>query len=697
MIIQAITLRDFKSYSEQTIDLREIDAIGICGPNGAGKSTIVEALTFALFGKCTSTERKELGNEAIIRDSQEEAFVSLIFEKDDQEYTVERTARKKGTGTATLTSSGKTIQAGAATVTAMVQSIVGMDYDTFVSSTIIRQDEMDKISDLRPGERKDILSKIFRLELYDKLKKTTHERLTKTKNEAEAAEILAKQLRPFVSNEDKIRTDLENSETASKHLDANILKDSQELGRIEDEIAKAIKRRSDYDTKHSQLISLEREINSINSLIQSTSKEIFAARESEKELYTLKVELENISHLELERLELEGLKEQLTISILQQQQQTRSLKQTINEEKEYYGTIQNSQTAECPVCKRPLDDQHRHQVLEQFNSKLDQLTRQLSKVTMQALADRKELDNEILPKLGQIEEKMNIVQKLQLKKARLEGAASQLSRLIESERDLKSKLKIADSEKQKLSTDLIGLEDVTQYLGKLESERKTTSTTLLSFREERARTEESCKYLRSQLAQIANAREEIDRIQRQTAGQTETIAVYEILENAFGKDGIPTVILKNLVPEVEEDASRILYALSNGRMRIGFQFGRETKTGTQTDQLVVEAEDETGHHPVTRFSGGERMRINLALRLGISEVIARRSGYKGKIETLIIDEGLSALDDEGRQATIEILRQLRKRFRKILVISHLDDIKDAFESRLIVSRAASGESIAEVQ
>jgi len=91
------------------------------------------------------------------------------------------------------------------------------------------------------------------------------------------------------------------------------------------------------------------------------------------------------------------------------------------------------------------------------------------------------------------------------------------------------------------------------------------------------------------------------------------------------------------------------------------------------------------------------MRINLALRLGISEVIARRSGYKGKIETLIIDEGLSALDEEGRQATFEILRQLRQRFSKILVISHLDDVKDAFETRLVVSKSATGQSIAEIQ
>ena len=90
------------------------------------------------------------------------------------------------------------------------------------------------------------------------------------------------------------------------------------------------------------------------------------------------------------------------------------------------------------------------------------------------------------------------------------------------------------------------------------------------------------------------------------------------------------------------------------------------------------------------------MRINLALRLGISEVIARRSGYKGKIETLIIDEGLGALDEEGRQATIEILRQLRQRFKKILVISHVDEVKDAFDTKLLISKTSAGQSIAEM-
>lgn len=129
------------------------------------------------------------------------------------------------------------------------------------------------------------------------------------------------------------------------------------------------------------------------------------------------------------------------------------------------------------------------------------------------------------------------------------------------------------------------------------------------------------------------SKDELKNIEQKSEEQRRMLKAYEILEEAFGKDGIPISILRDLVPEVEEEATKILHELSNGRLNINFRFGRPTRVGSQTTELIVEAEDDTGIHPVTRFSGGERMRINLALRLGISEVIARRSGYKGKIET----------------------------------------------------------------
>ena len=697
MIIQAITLRDFKSYREQTIDLSNIDAVGICGPNGAGKSTIVEAITFALYGKCTSTERKELGNDASIRDNQDEAFVSITFEKDGEEYVVERTVRKKGTGTATLTSQGKPVQAGATNVTAMVQSIVGMDYETFISSTIIRQDEMEKISNLRPGERKDILAKIFGLEFYEKLKKNAHEKHIKATADIDAAERLTRELTSIVANEGKVREGLKKAEAAFKELNTNLARLEEELRRLEKEITKTIQKKTDYDVKRAQLVSIEKEISSINSMLESIKKETRTAKEREEELYMLTKEMQETRNLELERLELEDQEEQLTRNLIQQEEQTRSLKQSIVEEQGHLAIIQNSNTADCPICKRPLDDQHRKQVLEQFDSKLKQLTIELTKTREESHRDREKLDRAITPKLKEIEDRLTTIQKLQIKKAHLDGEASQLSRLIQTEKDIRFKLRLAEAGRQELRKELAELEDIAALFVKLNEEREDTSNSLGRLREERGRVEESITNFKRQLAQTADVHEELRRVKQEIETQTETISIYEILENAFDKNGIPTSILKDLVPEVEEDASRILQDLSNGKMRISFQFGRKTRAGPQTDELVVEAEDDTGRHPVTRFSGGERMRINLALRLSISEVIARRSGYKGKIETLIIDEGLSALDEEGRQATIETLRQLRQRFRKILVISHLDDVKDAFDTKLMVSKTAEGQSIAELQ
>ncbi len=87
------------------------------------------------------------------------------------------------------------------------------------------------------------------------------------------------------------------------------------------------------------------------------------------------------------------------------------------------------------------------------------------------------------------------------------------------------------------------------------------------------------------------------------------------------------------------------------------------------------------------------MSINLALRLGVSDIIAKRGSFKGKMETLIIDEGFGALDEQGRRNMIDILRKLRTRFKKVIVISHIEEVKKAFEDTLLITKEASGSKI----
>jgi exonuclease SbcC len=698
MIIQRLELENFKSYGEtQTIDISGVDALSISGPNGAGKSSLIEALTFALYARSTATERKELGNEAIIRDGQDEARVAVTFEKDNQTYRVERTATRKGVGKATLTQgSGKALQAGPSRVSKMIESIIGMDYDTFVSSTIMRQDEMDRITSLRPGERKEILSKIFGLELYEKLKKATHEKHVAAKTEIETSTDLIERLTEAIANENETQTELRQAETAVERLQKEIISQQRALQSLEEEIKTARAKKTEYDKAQTALEGLEREIKTAKGNYQETTSDIKLAKQAQEALAELEAQIQKGKQLEQEKERTQKLRDDLRTSITEQEERMRSIKKAIAEEQEHYNTIKASSKAECPVCKQPLDTQHKAKVLEQYDVKLEEIEAEYQKSSTAAQQQKAKLENEIGPKFDELEKQVKAHQRLEVTRAKYETTASRLPKLLETERELKVTITKATEAKQSAAAKVEVLSKIAQEYEGLEERKTELTDKVTELREEKASAESSIKHLSDQLEQITKAKKQLEQVKSELGAKREALPIYEILEDAFGKDGIPTAILKDLVPEVEDEASTILRDLSNGRMNIKFQFGRPIRSGTQSDELIVEAEDSAGFHPVTRFSGGEKMRINLALRLGISDVIARRSGYKGKIETLIIDEGLGALDEEGRQATIEILRQLRQRFKKILVISHVEDVRDAFDTKLVVSKNVQGQSMVEI-
>jgi exonuclease SbcC len=91
------------------------------------------------------------------------------------------------------------------------------------------------------------------------------------------------------------------------------------------------------------------------------------------------------------------------------------------------------------------------------------------------------------------------------------------------------------------------------------------------------------------------------------------------------------------------------------------------------------------------FSGGEAFRVNFAIRLALSEVLARRKG--ARLQTLIIDEGFGSQDSQGRQRLVEAIKQVQSDFAKILVITHLEELKDAFPTRIEVEKTGGSSTI----
>ena len=84
------------------------------------------------------------------------------------------------------------------------------------------------------------------------------------------------------------------------------------------------------------------------------------------------------------------------------------------------------------------------------------------------------------------------------------------------------------------------------------------------------------------------------------------------------------------------------------------------------------------------YSGGEAFRVNFAIRLALSEVLAQRAN--ARIQTLVIDEGFGSQDADGREKLKSCIKAIEKDFEKILIITHLEDLKEAFPHRIEVEK-----------
>ncbi len=170
---------------------------------------------------------------------------------------------------------------------------------------------------------------------------------------------------------------------------------------------------------------------------------------------------------------------------------------------------------------------------------------------------------------------------------------------------------------------------------------------------------------------------------------------YRRLTEAFGRGGIPDLIIDNALPELEEEANRILGALSDYEMSVHFQMEKLTKTGKPRDTFDVLVHHDGGVRDFSMFSGGEAFRIAFSVRLAMSKLLVRRAG--ARLETLVVDEGFGTQDPQGRERLVEALNLARTEFSKVLVITHLDDLKDLFGAQIRVWKDPRAGSVFEVQ
>jgi exonuclease SbcC len=209
----------------------------------------------------------------------------------------------------------------------------------------------------------------------------------------------------------------------------------------------------------------------------------------------------------------------------------------------------------------------------------------------------------------------------------------------------------------------------------------------------RDETRDQCMFAQSKLDNCAFLeRKQRESLARQDALRREQ-SIYGDLAYAFGRRGVQAMIIETAIPEIEEEANRILARMTDGRMHVKFETQRDVRSGIGTiETLDIKISDELGTRSYEMFSGGEGFRVNFSIRIALSRLLAHRAGTR--LQTLVVDEGFGSQDQDGRDRIVEAIQAIESEFEKILIITHLEDLRDRFPVRIEVSKTPQGSTYA---
>jgi len=288
----------------------------------------------------------------------------------------------------------------------------------------------------------------------------------------------------------------------------------------------------------------------------------------------------------------------------------------------------------------------------------------------------------------QARQEMETLQQYEMPKLHLDEAdklinreREDISRSEKSVAELQDGLKADSQIKQELSVEIVLLPQVTNNLLQAESEVKRLVTG-------QKQVQEKIGGIKGKLEYFARRETEKTENEKQLNLTVKEVAIYHELAEAFGKKGIQALLIETALPEIEVEANRLLARMTDNRMHVKIETQKETQKGDVTETLEIKISDELGTRVYEMYSGGEAFRINFAIRIALSRLLARRAG--APLPTLIIDEGFGTQDVAGIEKLKEAINSIQDDFEKIMVITHVEELRDAFPARIDVVKTADG-------
>ncbi|MGF1567125.1 MAG: exonuclease subunit SbcC [Nodosilinea sp.] len=206
--------------------------------------------------------------------------------------------------------------------------------------------------------------------------------------------------------------------------------------------------------------------------------------------------------------------------------------------------------------------------------------------------------------------------------------------------------------------------------------------------------------LLAQLGAMAQECQHLEALQHQLEQKQQALGavrqrqrVYQELAQAFGSKGIQAMMIENLLPQFEAETNHLLGRLSGHQLHVQFVTQRASKRRQPKliDTLDILIADARGTRPYETYSGGEAFRINFAIRLALARLLAQRSGLA--LQLLIIDEGFGTQDEQGCDRLIAAINAIAADFACILTVTHIPHFREAFQTRIDVTKTSQGSEL----
>jgi DNA repair exonuclease SbcCD ATPase subunit len=683
----------------------------LTGPNGIGKTMSLDSIPFTLYG---ITSKGARGDDVVNNTVGKNCKTWVKFKVNDDKYIATRYHKyTKYNNTVILNKNGTDIKKGHREVLPEIEKLI-CPQKAFMNTLMFGQKVKDFFTDLVDSDKKEIFRKLLGLEQYivyykeaDKVLKEIKDRMNKLINQVainkglhsdailqikmlsdlkvkfyeQKSEALLNLSKSIEDNKRLLTTWNNNLESLELTSDQSIEEINKELMKVQNELAVLEK---DYYvevqalTKQQVLKGLELKEAASEKKTEITSEisaKITDLRDTESEtkqtLSDLKTKIQNAKHtIELDINKLKSNQENCSKRIL-----------------EIKSNVLDSDISLCPTCEQDVPDVAKEKLVSKTRNyqreieidkrTIEKLTTDKSSFTeyfeiqSKTINDRLSEIRILLTQLSNDEEKQKeeVDEKLkdltnQVNSLVDDQKVKILSKQSENKKELEEKEKILQDQKEdreKLDEQVKEFEEI---ISSLKQDIKNIEYQIENKKNEEYDETQLTSYITKKInleTSIENKKQEIREIEKQ-------ITIHEFWKSGFSPTGIPSMLIDDSIPFMNDKISTYLDLLTNGRYIVSFDTLDETKAGEFRDKIAVHVIDtHTKANSRVQLSGGQTRIVDIATILTLGDL--QSSIQDVKFNILLFDEIFDALDYDNANYVSKVLNKL-KIDKSIYVISH---------------------------